>query len=44
MDRQEQEAVAGARNALAQVVSAGSHADRSHAIKAIQAIDRGLAR
>ena len=41
MDRQEQEAVAGARNALAQVVSAGSHADRSHAIKAIQAIDRG---
>lgn len=41
MDRQEQEAVAGARNALAQVVSAGSHADRSHAIKAIRAIDRG---
>lgn len=41
MDTQEQQAVAGARDALARVISGGSHADRSHAIKAIQSIDRG---
>lgn len=41
MDGHEREAVAGAREALAQVITGGGHADRSHAIKAIQAIDRG---
>ncbi len=41
MDAQEQQAVAGARDALARVISGGSQADRSHAIKAIQSIDRG---
>ena len=33
--------MAGARDALAQVISGGSHSDRSHAIKAIRSIDRG---
>jgi hypothetical protein len=41
MDTQEQQAVAGARDTLARVISGGSHADRSHAIKAIRSIDRG---
>ncbi|MDE0606986.1 MAG: hypothetical protein OXH78_07525 [Acidimicrobiaceae bacterium] len=37
----ERAAVAGARNALAQVIADGSHSDRSCAIEAIQSIDRG---
>ena len=41
MDTQEQEAVAAVRNALARVIADGSHSDRSSAIEAIQAIDRG---
>ena len=41
MDNQEQEAVAGARDALARVIADGSHSDRSLAIEAIQAMDRG---
>lgn len=41
MDTQEQQAVAAARDTLARVISGGSHADRSHAIKAIRSIDRG---
>ena len=38
---QEREAVAGARDALARVIADGSHADRSRAIEAIRAVDRG---
>ena len=41
MDTQEQEAVAAVRDSLARVIADGSHADRSHAIEAIQSIDRG---
>ena len=41
MEGHEREAVAGARDVLARVIADGGHADRSHAIKAIQAIDRG---
>ena len=41
MDRQEVEAVAAVRDTLARVIAGGSHSDRSHAIEAIQAIDRG---
>ncbi len=41
IEAQEQEAVAGARNALAQVIAEGSHTDRSRAIEAIRSIDRG---
>ncbi len=41
MDTQEQEAVAGARDALARVIADGSHTDRSRAIEAIRAVDRG---
>ena len=41
MDTQEREAVAGARDALARVIADGSHADRSRAIEAIRAVDRG---
>ena len=41
MDTQEQEAVAAVRDGLARVIADGSHADRSHAIEAIRAIDRG---
>ena len=41
MDTQEQQAVAAARDTLARVISGGSHAHRSHAIKAIRSIDRG---
>ena len=41
LDEHEREAVAGARDALARVIADGSHSDRSHAIEAIQAIDRG---
>ena len=41
MDAQEREAVAGARNALARVIADGSHGDRSCAIEAIRAVDRG---
>jgi len=41
MDTQEQEAVAAARDGLARVIAEGSHTDRSRAIEAIQAIDRG---
>ena len=40
-DGHEREAVAGARDVLARVIADGNHADRSHAIKAIRAIDRG---
>ncbi|MCY4664165.1 MAG: hypothetical protein OXC00_05820 [Acidimicrobiaceae bacterium] len=38
---QELEAVAAVRDTLARVIADGSHSDRSHAIEAIQAIDRG---
>ena len=38
---QEQEAVAAVRDSLARVIADGSHSDRSCAIEAIQAIDRG---
>ena len=41
IDAQELGAVAAVRDTLAQVIADGSHADRSHAIEAIQAIDRG---
>lgn len=41
IDAQELEAVAAVRDTLARVIADGSHADRSHAIEAIQAIDRG---
>lgn len=41
MKTQELEAVAAVRDTLARVIADGSHADRSHAIEAIQAIDRG---
>ena len=41
MDRQELEAVAAVRDTLARVIAGGSHSDRSQAIEAIQAIDRG---
>ena len=41
VDTQEREAVAGARDALARVIADGSHADRSRAIEAIRAVDRG---
>ena len=41
MDTQELEAVAAVRDTLARVIADGSHSDRSHAIEAIQAIDRG---
>ena len=41
MDTQEREAVAGARDSLARVIADGSHADRSRAIEAIRAVDRG---
>ena len=41
IDAQELEAVAAVRDTLAQVIADGSHADRSQAIEAIQAIDRG---
>ena len=41
MNTQELEAVAAVRDTLARVIADGSHADRSHAIEAIQAIDRG---
>ncbi len=41
MDTQEQQAVAAARDTLARVIADGSHSDRSHAIEAIQALDRG---
>lgn len=41
INAQELEAVAAVRDALAQVIADGSHADRSQAIEAIQAIDRG---
>ena len=41
MDTQEREAVAGARDSLARVIADGSHADRSCAIEAIRAVDRG---
>ena len=41
MDRQELEAVAAVRDTLARVIADGSHSDRSQAIEAIQAIDRG---
>ena len=41
IDTQEREAVAGARDALARVIADGSHADRSRAIEAIRAVDRG---
>ena len=40
MNTQEQEAVAAVRDTLARVIADGSHADRSHAIEAIQSIDR----
>ena len=41
MDTQEQQAVAAVRDTLARVIADGSHTDRSYAIEAIQAIDRG---
>ena len=41
LEAQEQEAVAGARSALAQVIADGNHSDRSRAIDAIGSIDRG---
>ena len=41
MDTQEQQAVAAVRDTLARVIADGSHADRSYAIEAIQAVDRG---
>ena len=41
IDTQEREAVAGARDTLARVIADGSHADRSRAIEAIRAVDRG---
>ena len=41
IDTQEREAVAGARDALARVIADGSHTDRSRAIEAIRAVDRG---
>ena len=41
INAQELEAVAAVRDTLARVIADGSHADRSHAIEAIQAIDRG---
>ena len=41
VNAQELEAVAAVRDTLARVIADGSHADRSHAIEAIQAIDRG---
>ena len=41
MDKHELEAVAAVRDTLARVIADGSHSDRSHAIEAIQAIDRG---
>ena len=41
MDTQEREAVAGARDSLARVIADGSHTDRSRAIEAIRAVDRG---
>ena len=41
VNAQELEAVAAVRDTLARVISDGSHEDRSHAIEAIQAIDRG---
>ena len=41
IDAQELETVAAVRDTLAQVIADGSHADRSQAIEAIQAIDRG---
>ena len=40
-DTAEQEAVAAVRDALARVIAEGNHSDRSCAIDAIQAIDRG---
>ena len=41
INAQELEAVAAVRDTLARVIADGSHADRSHAIEAIQSIDRG---
>lgn len=41
MKTQELEAVAAVRDTLARVIADGSHADRSHAIEAIQTVDRG---
>ena len=41
MEAHEREAVAGARDSLARVIADGNHADRSRAIEATQAIDRG---
>lgn len=41
METQEREAVAGARDALARLIADGSHTDRSRAIEAIRAVDRG---
>lgn len=41
IETQEREAVAAVRDTLARVIAQGSHADRSQAIDAIKAIDRG---
>ena len=41
MDTHEQEAVAGARDALARVIADGAHVDRSRALESMRALDRG---